>query len=142
MNGLHLIGDFYRCACGPAFLLEPGALEAFSLDACRDAGLTPVGRLFHGFVSADGQAAGFTGVVVLAESHLAIHTWPETASVTLDLYVCNFSTDNRDSARRVFSALRDLLRPGSAVCREVERGQLPDAVAFCARQASTQGANG
>jgi spermidine synthase len=41
---------------------------------------------------------GVTGTVLLAESHLAIHTWPETGSVTIDVYVCNFSADNSGKA--------------------------------------------
>ncbi len=125
MNGLHLIADLYDCACEPALLVDAARLEAFCVDTCRAAGLTPVGRLFHTFSAAGGESAGVTGAVVLAESHLAIHTWPESASVTLDLYVCNYSSDNRASARRVFAALGDRLRPGRRVEHAIERGELP-----------------
>jgi S-adenosylmethionine decarboxylase len=60
-----------------------------------------VGDYFHQF----GGGGGVTGVIVLAESHLAIHTWPEKMSVSLDVYVCNYGSDNRDKARRLFDAL-------------------------------------
>ena len=46
-----------------------------------------------------------TGTVLLAESHLAIHTWPEAGFVTVDVYVCNYTTDNTAKAERVFKAL-------------------------------------
>lgn len=96
------------------------------VDSCRDAGLTPVGRFFHRFPGADGAAdpAGVSGGGVLAESHLAIQTGPATASVSLDLYVCNFSGDNRQRARQVFAALTARLRPQQPVCREVGRGSV------------------
>ena len=125
MNGLHLIGDFYRCACAPDLLRDAAALESLCVGLCRDAGLTPVGRLFHTFAAADGGSAGVTGAVVLAESHLAIHTWPESASVTLDFYVCNFSGDNRERAREVFAALVEALAPRERGGEEIVRGELP-----------------
>lgn len=125
MNGLHLIGDLYRCACLPSLLHDAAALETLCVDSCRAAGLTPVGRLFHTFAGANGESAGVTGAVVLAESHLAIHTWPETASVTLDLYVCNFSGDNRRRARSVFAALVERLAPQTRRDAEIVRGELP-----------------
>ena len=127
MNGLHLIGDFYRCACIPALLRDANALERLCVGLCTRAGLTPVGRLFHRFAGPAGDSAGVTGAVILAESHLAIHTWPETASVTLDLYVCNFSGDNRERARAVFAALAEALAPQVQRCEEIARGELPGA---------------
>ena len=47
--------------------------------------------------------------MVLAESHLAIHTWPERQGLTLDVYVCNYSADNSAKARRLFDQLVELL---------------------------------
>jgi S-adenosylmethionine decarboxylase proenzyme len=125
MNGLHLIGDFHHCTGAPALLRDATALAGFCLEACRAAGLSPVGQLFHTFTDGTGAAAGVTGTIVLAESHLCLHTWPESESLTLDLYVCNFSGDNRARARQVFAALRDRFAPSERVCHEVERGTLP-----------------
>ena len=62
-----------------------------ALQATRDAGLTVVGDAFYQF-----EPQGVTGTVLLAESHLAIHTWPERSFVTVDVYVCNLATDNSD----------------------------------------------
>ena len=88
----------------------------------RDAGLAPVGELFHRFPPAPGsdEPAGITGVVLLAESHLAVHTWPELGAVTLDVYVCNFGADN--SAKRAPPDARRWWRPSRR--REVERHAL------------------
>ncbi len=66
-----------------------------------------------------------TGTVVLAESHLAIHTWPETGDVTLDVYVCNFSRDNGDCARQVYARVIAALEPSERVEHEVTRGRVP-----------------
>jgi len=85
-------------------MTEPAALRTICLDAVRAAGLTAVGELFHRFHAAPGAPAGepvgITGVVLLAESHLAVHTWPEIASVTVDVYVCNLGVDNSAARRR------------------------------------------
>ena len=86
-------------------------------------GLTPVGQLFHQFGSAD-EPAGATGAVVLAESHLAVHTWPELDAVTLDLYVCNFSRDNSRAAREACARLIAAFAPERVEQREIQRGGL------------------
>ena len=52
-----------------------------------------------------------TGMVVLAESHLSLHTWPEECYVTVDVYVCNYTTDNRAKARRLFDGLVAAFKP-------------------------------
>ncbi|NTV68586.1 MAG: adenosylmethionine decarboxylase [Azonexaceae bacterium] len=127
MNGLHLIADLHDCRCPPGFLLDAPALESFCIDACQRHGLTVVGRLFHTFHDAAGQPAGVTGTVVLAESHLAVHTWPEIASVTLDVYVCNFSCDNSSKANALFDEVIDRFAPESRQCTRVGRGRLAPA---------------
>ncbi len=121
MNGLHIIAEFHDCACPPALLREVSALRALCLSACGAPGLTVVAEAFHGFGSVEAPA-GATGAVVLAESHLAVHTWPELAGATLDLYVCNFSQDNRAAAETAFAKLRDAFMPARIVRRDVERG--------------------
>jgi spermidine synthase/S-adenosylmethionine decarboxylase len=127
MNGLHLIADLHACRCAPALLLDTSALEAYCVDACQRHGLSVVGRLFHAFRDAAGLPAGVTGTVVLAESHLAIHTWPEVGGVTLDVYVCNFSGDNSSKARALFAEVIEHFAPDSRQCTSVERGRLAPA---------------
>ena len=124
MNGLHLIADLHDCRCAPALLLDAPGLEAYCIDACERHGLAVVGRLFHAFRDADEKPAGVTGTVVLAESHLAVHTWPEIGAVTLDVYVCNFSGDNSQRAEALFAEIIGRFQPGRSERRAVRRGQL------------------
>lgn len=124
MNGLHLIADLHNCQCPLNRLLDAKALEQLCVDACHRHGLTVVGQLFHTFQNAEGEAAGVTGTVVLAESHLAIHTWPEILSVTLDVYVCNFSGDNSRRAETLFEEVIAVFLPGEIEKSAVSRGQL------------------
>lgn len=124
MHGIQLIADLHDCHCPPRLLLDAPGLESFCVEACTRHGLTVVGRLFHPFRDANDQAAGVTGTVVLAESHLAIHTWPEIAAVTLDVYVCNFSGDNSQRAHALFRDVIAAFAPGRTERIEVKRGQL------------------
>ncbi len=124
MNGLHLIADLHDCRCAPGILLDATWLESQCVAACTRHGLTVVGRLFHPFRDAAGQPAGVTGTVVLAESHLAVHTWPEVGGVTLDVYVCNFSGDNSARAQALFAEMIATFAPTRLEKKEVARGHL------------------
>ena len=97
-------------------MTDAAALRHFCHDSINRAGLTILGDLFHEF-----DGGGVTGTVVLAESHLAIHTWPELQSVTLDVYVCNYTQDNSTKARQVVTDLMDLYRPEEHVQHDVPR---------------------
>jgi spermidine synthase len=118
MNGLHLIGDLTGCRCDPQLLLDGERFRAKCLEMVSTSGLTTMDATFHQF-----EGSGFTGTVVLAESHLAIHTWPERQGLTLDVYVCNYSADNSLKARRLFDQLVAYFQPGEIAKHEVERGR-------------------
>ena len=115
--GLHLIGDLYGCRGHAGLMTDAPALEAFCKQAVLDAGLTIVGSLFHSF----GEGEGVTGAVVLAESHLALHTWPEDNYVTLDVYVCSYSSDNSTKAERLFELLMQAFSPAEPHLHRVVR---------------------
>lgn len=121
MNGLHLIAELYDCACLPERLISVAALRELCLSVCAVPRLTPVAHAFHQFMDGE-RPVGATGAVVLAESHLAVHTWPELNAVTLDLYVCNFSQDNSVAARAAFAALIEAFQPQRCERREILRG--------------------
>lgn len=123
MEGLSLLAELRGCACPRARLHEAATLEALCRAACAEAGLTIVAAAFHGFGTAEAPA-GATGAVVLAESHLAVHTWPELDAVTIDLYVCNYSRDNGARARDCYHRLLAAFSPARADCREIARGRL------------------
>jgi len=122
MQGLHLTADLSDCRGEPQLLTDTAALRALCLRAVRDAGLTPVGELFHRFTPAGepGQT-GITGVVLLAESHLAVHTWPEIGGATIDAYVCNFSADNSARAHRLVDQLVAAFAPVRVRRQQLER---------------------
>lgn len=126
MQGLHLTADLRRCPTDRALFGDPAALRACCLQAVAAAELTPVGELFHRFES----GGGVTGVVLLAESHLAVHTWPELGAVTIDVYVCNFSGDNGGRARQLLAALEAAFEPGEVDRQQLLRGRPPAAQAL------------
>lgn len=127
MKGLHIIADLYHCSRDKAegdLLTSAGELRALCVGACEAVGLTVLGEHFHQFGGADAtQNGGTTGTVVLAESHLAIHTWPERDCATLDVYVCNYSADNSQRAETLYQTLIDALGPGAIQVERIWRGK-------------------
>ena len=99
-------------------MTDVAALRRLCLLAVQAAGLQAVGELFHGFPA----PGGVTGVVLLAESHLAVHTWPELGAVTLDVYVCNLQVDNSGCAQALLAALESAFAPLHAERHHVLRG--------------------
>ena len=128
MRGLHLTADLRGCAAAPVMTM-PAVLRSTCLGAVAAAGLSAVGELFHRFSPGAPQGggvapAGITGVVLLAESHLAVHTWPEIEAATLDVYVCNLGADNSARAEALLAALIAAFEPVSVERHAVERGAL------------------
>ncbi len=123
MKGLHIIADLYNCP-PLALLTSAETLRVACLRACEAAGLSVLGEHFYQFESFDQiQAGGATGAVVLAESHLAIHTWPERLQATLDIYVCNVSADNSGRAEALYQLMLDVLKPRDVLMERVWRGK-------------------
>lgn len=123
MKGLHIVADLYNCQKGE-LLVSSAKLREACVNACTDAGLTVLGDHFIQFDGIDAtQNGGSTGAVVLAESHLAIHTWPERDGATLDVYVCNYTSDNTGKAEAVYKALVRQLKPGDVLVERIQRGR-------------------
>ena len=123
--GIHQFQDDLRgCAGAQPIMCDTRALRALCLQSVAAAGLHPVGELFHRFP----QPGGGPGMVLLAESHLAVHTWPELGAVTLDVYVCNLGADNSARAQALLAALQSGFRPASVEHHRVLRGGAPLAV--------------
>ena len=122
MDGLHLTADLHDCACDPAWLLDAERLGAWCVQAVRDAGLQPVAQLFHAFPATAEGPGGVTATVLLAESHLCLHTWPERRGVTADVYVCNFGADHSAKARALMDAVVGRFAPARSALRSVLRG--------------------
>lgn len=117
MDGIHLLGEWYGCPANtPEFTRAP-VLRDVCVKAAQEVGLIVVGDCFHQF-----EPQGVTGTVLLAESHLAIHTWPEYGFVTLDVYVCNYLTDNHTKAQALFGAIEKILQPARTKFHTIHRG--------------------
>lgn len=79
--GWHWLVEFSNCAQMPTSAEQLGQLLE---SAATQSGSKVVGKCMHEF-----SPHGLTGVVVIAESHLAIHTWPEYRSICIDLFSCS-----------------------------------------------------
>jgi S-adenosylmethionine decarboxylase proenzyme len=120
LQGLHLTADLRGCDPALPAMADPAALRALCLASVTAAGLQPVGELFHCFPT----PGGVTGVVLLAESHLAVHTWPELGSVTLDVYVCNRLADNGPRAQALMAAMETAFAAKQVQRERLSRGSL------------------
>ncbi len=119
MNGLHLTADLQHCQCQSAWLTDAVRLVTYCVQAVQTSGLQAVSQMAHTFAPNAQGPGGVTATVLLAESHLCIHTWPELAAVTVDVYVCNFGADHSAKAY----ALMDLIVAHFAP-QQVDRQQL------------------
>jgi S-adenosylmethionine decarboxylase len=82
MVGKHIILDLYGCNKND---LENAALfERLLKEAALKADATILYSYFHEF----GEASGITGVLVLAESHISVHTWNEFEYAAIDIFMC------------------------------------------------------
>jgi S-adenosylmethionine decarboxylase len=86
------------------------------------AGLQAVAKIFHTFSPSAQGPGGVTATVLLAESHLCVHTWPEQRAVTLDVYVCNFGGDHSAKAQALMDELSALFAPGRVQEHRLLRG--------------------
>ncbi|HEX5863757.1 MAG TPA: adenosylmethionine decarboxylase [Casimicrobiaceae bacterium] len=117
MDGIHLLGEWYGCAADLPEMTRAESLRALCLRASEASGMTIVGDRFFQF-----EPQGVTGTVLLAESHLAIHTWPEHGFVTIDVYVCNYTTDNTAKAELLFRSMQAALMPQHTKYQAIHRG--------------------
>ena len=124
MQGLHLTADLHHCRCDVTLLVYASVLLQLCLTAVNAAGLQALNQLVHTFPAVAGVKSGVTATVLLAESHLCMHTWPEIQAVTLDVYVCNFGGDHSAKAHRLMDALLAVFEPGHAERHTLHRGEL------------------
>ncbi|MFZ3193551.1 MAG: adenosylmethionine decarboxylase [Moraxellaceae bacterium] len=117
-EGIQLMADIFDCQGDINLLQHLEPLRHACLHAVHSANLTIVGERFHQF-----EPAGVTGVILLAESHVAIHTWPEQRFVSLDIYVCHFSADNTNKAERLLQHLIDSFDSRQANIHRQTRGR-------------------
>jgi len=111
--GKHLLVEYYECE--PKILNDVNKIREYMMEAARVGGATIVNDVFHTF-----NPYGVSGVVVIAESHLAIHTWPEYNFAAVDLFTCGEDVD----PWKAFEYLKKNLKSKYHLTMEVKRGVL------------------
>ena len=109
--GMHLLVDLW----GAANLDDPKHIDRKLREAAERAGATILHSHFHHFT----PNGGVSGVVVLAESHISIHTWPEREFAAVDVFMCG-DCDPRDT----LPVLRDAFEPERIDVDEQRRGRV------------------
>ena len=112
--GWHWLVDFFHCSKLP---IDPLILESILIEAAELAGATVVQTCVHQF-----SPHGLSGVVVIAESHLAAHTWPEHQVLCLDLFSCS----DKINAQVAIDCIAEKIRAGKVEQRNLTRGNLID----------------
>ena len=109
--GLHLLADFYGV---DEVVLSDGVLLQSALkEAATASGATVIASHFHHF----GPQMGVTGVLLLRESHISIHTWPETGLAVIDIFMCGHA-----QPKHALAALQQKLQPARIVQQSIKRG--------------------
>lgn len=123
MQGLHLTADLHNCRCASAWLTDAVQLGDWCLKAVQAAGLQAINHLFHGSPATAAQPGGITATVLLAQSHVCVHTWPAQKGVALDVYVCDMgNSDHSAKARQLMQLLIDRFAPEWTEQRSLDRG--------------------
>lgn len=110
--GRHILVEYY--GCNPDILNDVVRIEEAMVNAAEAANATVINSTFHYF-----SPFGTSGVVVIVESHLAIHTWPEYGYAAVDLFTCGDTIDPWISYR----FLKEALSADYASAMEMKRGQ-------------------
>ncbi|PIU18015.1 MAG: adenosylmethionine decarboxylase [Elusimicrobia bacterium CG08_land_8_20_14_0_20_44_26] len=84
--GRHIVADLW--GCNSEYLDDVSIVQDFMNKAAREADATVLNSTFHTF-----QPHGVSGAVIIAESHLAIHTWSELGLASIDIYTCGAKAD-------------------------------------------------
>jgi len=113
---LHTLLELH--GCDPALLKNANALRPLLLDAVRAGNGTVVTEVFHNF-----SPHGVSGVIVIAESHVAIHTWPEHGFAAVDIFSCSSALDQV----KIEDGIRLGLRASHVTSRALRRGPIEPA---------------
>lgn len=112
--GRHLIVDVWGKVGSMPFWDMDGAAKELK-KAAIDAGATVMTERWHHF----GPGYGYTGVIVLAESHVSVHSWPEKGYAGLDIFMCG-DCDPRDC----LDAIKSFYRAERVETTYLERGHV------------------
>ena len=104
---LHIIADLFDCNFN-YFISKStvGDTKKLLSNLIKECWLTELWHYYHEF-----DKDSYTAVIALAESHISIHTRPEDKYISLDIFVCNYSFDNRSNAIQIYDALKKIYKP-------------------------------
>jgi len=111
--GKHILAEFYGCSFDT--INNTDLIEKLFLFAAKESGATIIDHNFHKF-----EPQGVSGVVIISESHLTIHTWPEYEYCAIDIFTCGDRIDN-DYCLRI---LEEGLQAKNISITEMRRGIL------------------
>jgi S-adenosylmethionine decarboxylase len=115
--GRQVLVEFYQCA--EEVLNDAAELREILLEAVRRSGATIISDMIHTL-----NPCGVSGVIVIAESHVSIHTWPEYGYAAVDIFTCGNIIDPWATQ----SYLAGCLQAGSVSSMELKRGLFPSLV--------------
>ncbi len=111
--GRQILVEYYHC--NPRVLNDRDRIASAMGEAARLSGATVVEEVFHLF-----NPHGISGVVVIAESHFSIHTWPEYGYAAVDLFTCG----EEIKPEKAFEHLKKILGAEAVSVMELKRGIL------------------
>ena len=109
--GFQILADLY--GIDSDIISKVDSIYPIIEQSIQEGRLTKISSDFYQF-----QPQGASGVVLLAESHLSFHTWPEHGLVTLDIYTCG----DPKGAEMAFDYIVDQLKPDTIDCKRLRRG--------------------
>lgn len=120
--GRHVLAEVY--GCDPRVLDDVGAVERILVRAAHEAGAEIRETVFHKF-----SPQGVSGVVVISESHLAVHTWPELGYAAVDVFTCGERVDPWLACDLIVSGFRASHMTATESKRGILLAQQPAAMA-------------
>jgi len=112
--GMHILVEAYDCE--PEKLDNLKGVQSAMVEAAELAGATVLDVAFRQFAP-----QGVSGVVIISESHLTIHTWPEYGYAAIDLFTCGTKAD----PWKAFKHITNYLKAQKVTTMEVKRGFIP-----------------
>ena len=117
MRGLHLTADLYQCRCDAHWLTDARQLGDFTRQAAEAVGLAIERQIAH-----EDGTGGATAALLLAGSHVCLHTWPQERGVTVDVCLAHAQDDFSAKARGLMFALVQRFQPEWTEQRSLDRG--------------------
>ncbi len=109
--GRHLVVEL--TGCNKSILDDMARLEEYMNESVRRSGATIVESVFHRY-----NPQGVSGVVVIAESHISIHTWPEYGYAAVDFFTCGESVN----PYKAYEYMKEKLEATDGHISEIKRG--------------------